>query len=79
MATTTEPIPAEILDDLRDGVKHANAMRAEGERLRTMADGALGEVQRRASRALSLAVGDEIDVAAGTVTRAAAEAQEAAP
>ena len=76
MATTTEPIPAEILDDLRDGVKHANAMRAEGERLRTVADGALEEVQRRVSKALSLAPSDEIDVAAGTVTRATAEAQE---
>ena len=76
MATTTEPIPAAILDDLRDGLKHANTMRAEGERLRVMADGAVEEVRRRAAKALSLSVGDDIDLEAGTVTRATADAKE---
>lgn len=76
MATTTEQIPDAILDDLRDGLKHANAMRAEGERLRVMADGAVEEVKRRAAKALSLAAGDDIDLEAGTVTRSTADAKE---
>lgn len=78
MATTTatELIPADILEDLREGTSHAAKARESATKHQKqaahefgVADGILAETERRAARKMGVGPRDVFDIDKGTITR----------
>lgn len=72
----TEAVPPELLQDLREGLAHANKLldqarelQQQANHVRGMAAGAKAEVERFAARKLQAGEQDVLDVEKGTITR----------
>lgn len=76
MATTTEPIPADILEDLRDAIQQADQRanqaiqyRGRAAHLDGEASGFRAAAERLVERKLKAGPKDEINIETGTITR----------
>lgn len=78
MPTTiaTEKIPADILEDLREGFAHAERLRDQAQKLQQqathtfgLAEGVMAEVQRLGERKLKGGKQDILNLEAGTISR----------
>lgn len=86
ITTITEAVPAEILEDLRDGLAHVNRLLEQAQQLQKqadhafgMAEGAKAEVDRLATRRLRGGKQDILNIQEGTITRVVEVADPAPP
>jgi len=76
ITTITEAVPPELLQDLREGLAHANRLLEQAQQLQKqadhafgMAEGAKAEVDRLATRRLRGGKQDILNIQEGTITR----------